>query len=101
MFFFQVETSVYETHVEIMQNVVTRKVVLSAHVCLDAQVTPIGVVCVRDLQQTCVETNTVECMLLAELLTAETLNVTAPVTILQEIHILNVRSCGFCQRIVY
>jgi hypothetical protein len=56
----KVETSVYETHVEIMQNVVTLKVVLSAHVSLDARVTPIEVVCVRDLKQTCVETNTVE-----------------------------------------
>jgi hypothetical protein len=55
-----VETSVYETLVEIMQNVVTPKVVLSAHVSLDARVTPTEVVCVRDLKQTCVETNTVE-----------------------------------------
>jgi len=55
-----VETSVYEIHVEIMQNVVTPKVVLSALVSLDAQATPIEVVCVRDLKQTCVETNTVE-----------------------------------------
>lgn len=40
-------------------------------------------------------------MLLAELLTTGTLNVTAPVTILLEIHILNVRICGFCHQIVY
>lgn len=84
-----------------MQNVVTPKVVSSAHVCLDAQATPIEVVCVRDLKQTCAETNTVEWMLLAELLTTGTLNVIAPVTILLEIHILNVRICGFYHHIVY
>jgi hypothetical protein len=55
-----VQTSVYETRVEIMQNVVTPKVVLSAHAYLDAQVTHIEVVCVWDLKQTCVETNIVE-----------------------------------------
>jgi hypothetical protein len=55
-----VETSVYETHVEIMQNAVTSRVVLNAHVCLGARVTLIGAVYVRDLKQTYVETNTVE-----------------------------------------
>lgn len=56
----KVETSVYETHVEIMQNAMTPRVVLSVHVCLDAQVTPIEAVSVRGLKQIYVETNSVE-----------------------------------------
>jgi hypothetical protein len=87
-----VEINVYETLVVTMQNAVTPRVVLSALVCLDAQVTPIEAVSVKGLRRTCVETNSVELMLLVELLTTRSLNVTALMTIPLEIHISNVRS---------
>jgi hypothetical protein len=59
-FFFQEETTVYAIHVEIMQNAMTSRVVLSVHVCLGVLVIHIVAVSVRDLKRTCVETNTVE-----------------------------------------